>query len=178
VSAEANTEWLRSTQSRSAGVMLAITVVILVETIGLHLWLRQRHPVLAWAFTGLSLITLAWLARDYTALGHAGLMLGADGCAIRLGYRARADLSWSAVEQIRIPTWRDLPEPAAAYLNAARPDDPNLLLTFRTPIDVHTAIGRRQVRKLDLRVASPERVVQGWERWLTSREFRPGLSSG
>jgi len=28
VGADANTEWLRSTQGRSAGVMLAITVVI------------------------------------------------------------------------------------------------------------------------------------------------------
>jgi len=165
VSADANTEWLPSTQRRSASVMLAITVVIVVETIGLHLWLRQRHPVVAWALTGLSLATLAWLARDHTALGHEGVMLSVDGCDVRIGHRARADLSWSAVERIRVPTWRDLPQAAAEYLNAARPDDSNLLLTFRTPIDVHTAVGRRRVRRLGLRVASPERAVQLWERW-------------
>ena len=120
MSADANTEWMPSTQSRSASVTLAITVVIVLETIGLHLWLRQRHPVLAWALTGLSLAALAW---------------------------------------------RNLPQAATEYLNAARPEDPNLLLTFPNADRPTHRCWTAPVRQLCLRVASPERAVEHWERW-------------
>lgn len=161
-------EWLRAVQPRSRSVMLALGLVIAVEMLALHLWLRQRHIALAWTLTSLSLLALAWLIVDYRALAAAGLYLGAAGCDVRIGRRARGDVSWPAVEEVRMPSWRDLPAPTREYLNSARPDDPNLLFTFRAPVVMRTVIGRRPVRQLGVRVAEPERVVDQWRRWSRS----------
>lgn len=162
----APTAWLPASHTRSRSVMLALAVIIGLETLGLHLWLRQRHPALAWTLTGLSLLGLAWLAGDYHALSTAGLRLGSGGCEVRIGARARADVPWTAVEQIRMPTWRDLPGPSPEYLNTARPDDPNVLLTFRTPVVLRSVVGPRRVRQLGLRLTEPERVVEHWQQWV------------
>lgn len=156
-------DWFPSTQSRSRGVMLAITVVIVVETLGLHLWLRQRHPYVAWSLTCLSILALVWLARDYAAPADAGLELGPEGCSFQVGRRARAQVPWALVEQVQVPNWRDLPQAAGDYLNAARPDDPNLLFSFRSPVSVRSVLGLRKVHRLGVRVANADKVVQRWE---------------
>ena len=158
-----HTEWLPATQSRSRGVLLTIALVIGVETVALHLWLRQHHAYLAWTLTSLSLLTLAWLIRDHRALSDAGLRLSAEGCDVHIGRRARAYIPWTAVENVRVPSWRDLPQPTREYLNAARPEDPNLVFSFRDALGVKSVLGERQVRQLGLRVADAHRVVQGWQ---------------
>jgi hypothetical protein len=161
--------WFPSTQSRSGGAMLAIALVIIVETVGLHFWLHPHHPTIAWGLTALSVLALLWLARDYAALAGAGLELGATGCNVRIGRRARAQVPWTMVEQVRTLSWRDLPQPAADYLNAARPDDPNLLFTFQAPLSVRSLMGPRQVRQLGVRVADADRVVQHWAQSASGR---------
>jgi hypothetical protein len=93
--------WFPSTQSRSGGVMLAIALVIFVETVGLHLWLHPHHPNIAWGLTALSFLALLWLARDYAALAGAGLELDATGCNVRIGRRARAQVPWTIVQHVR-----------------------------------------------------------------------------
>lgn len=68
---------------------------------------------------------------------------------------------------------RALPEPSREHLNSARPDDPNLLFTFRTRCLLRTAAGRRSVRCLGGRVAQPDRVVEHW-RWSGTGTRNPG----
>ena len=158
-------EWVPAAPNRSGAVLLTIGLVVSVETVALHLWLHPHHAYLGWTFTGLSLLTLAWLVRDYRALALAGISLDPQGCRIRIGRRVRADIAWTAVEGIRLPSWRDLPAPSRDYLNAARPDDPNVLLTFQAPLAVTGVIGRRTVRQLGLRLVPAERVIKAWEAW-------------
>ena len=164
MSSDAPAEWLPAVHTRSRSLILTLGLVIAVETLALHLWLHQRHAVLAWTLTSLNLLGLVWLVADYRALATAGVRLGAAGCAVRIGGRARGDFAWTAVEQVDVPTWRDLPDATREYLNTARPDDPNLLFTFRTPFIVRAVVGRRAVRQLGVRVTAPERVVEHWRR--------------
>lgn len=166
MSDDAPAEWLPAVQPRSRSVILAFGSIIAVETLALHLWLRQRHAALAWSLTSVSLLGLVWLVVDYRALAMAGLRLGAGGCDVRIGRRVRGDFPWTTVEEVRVANWRDLPASTREYLNAARPDDPNLLFTFHTPYVMRTLVGRRALRQLGVRVAEPERVVERWQRHL------------
>jgi hypothetical protein len=158
-------DWVPAAASRSGSLLLAIGLVIGVETLALHVWLQRHHPYLAWTLTGLSLLTLGWLVRDYRALAVAGMSLGREGCRIEIGRRVRAEVPWSAVEQVRLPSWRDLPAAGRDYLNASRPDDPNLIFTFRAPLAVTGLLGRRMVRHLGLRLEPPGRVLDAWRAW-------------
>jgi hypothetical protein len=157
-------EWVPAAPTRSRAVLLAIGLVVGIETLALHLWLRRNHPYLAWTFTALSVLTMAWLVSDYRALAVAGVFLEPDRCRIRIGRRARADVAWSAIEQIRAPSWRDLPAPSRDYLNATRPDDPNLVLGFREAQPFTTVAGRRRIRQLGVRLMGAERVIAAWQR--------------
>lgn len=175
---DAPVEWLPAVLTRSRGVILTFGLVIAVETLALHLWLRQRHAALAWTLTSLSFLGLGWLVVDYRALATAGLRLGAAGCDVRIGRRVRGDFPWATVEQVRVASWRDLPDSTREYLNSVRPEDPNLLFTFRTPFVMRTVVGRRPVRQLGVRVAEPERVVERWQRWNRTAPTSPNAGAG
>jgi hypothetical protein len=71
--------WLRRTHKSVQSRHARDTVSSYVGDDRLHLWLGKRHPVLA-CFTGLSLITLAWLARDYPTHGGMRGSCWSDSC--------------------------------------------------------------------------------------------------
>ena len=46
--------------ARSGSLLAGLGLALLIETVVLHLWLVERHPVLAWILTGVSVATLLW----------------------------------------------------------------------------------------------------------------------
>lgn len=154
--------WLPAAPNQSRSVPVAIGLVVAVETMALHLWLHRSHPYLAWSLTAPSVLMIGWLVLDYRALAVAGVSVGPSGCDVRIGRRVRAEFPWAAVESVRLASWRDLPLPGRDYLNAARPDDPNLLFVFRAPLAVAGPLGRRRIRQLGLRLVDPGPLVGSW----------------
>ena len=78
--------------ARSAAIPIGIGIVLTVESVVLHLWLVSRHPAIASALTLSSLVTLAWLAADWRAMGHAGVDVGEGALSVRIGRRFVADV--------------------------------------------------------------------------------------
>jgi hypothetical protein len=58
--------------ARSGRLVGGMGLVIGVETIVMHLWLRLHYPLLAWSLTAASVWAIGWLAADYQALGRGG----------------------------------------------------------------------------------------------------------
>jgi hypothetical protein len=111
--------------------------VLTIETAVLHLWLHARHPLVAWTLTILSLATLAWLAIDYRSMGRETVSVRDGALTLRIGLRARAEISLDAVVHATRPTWQELPAAgspeAKGYRNLTKPASPNVLLLLDRP---------------------------------------------
>ena len=147
--------------ARSGALMIGLGLVLTIETVVLHLWLAPRHPVVAWALTASSLLTLAWLAADWRAMGRAGVDVDEGTLSVRIGRRFVADVPRAGIAAASRPTWRDLPSPesraAAGFLDLTKPAPPNVLLTLAPPVTVRRPAGlHRQARQLALHLDDPD----------------------
>ena len=160
--------------ARSGSLLVGFALALGVETIGLHLLLALRHPVVFWALTVASVSTLAWLAADYRALGRGAVRLDEGRLDMAIGGRASVMVSLAKVIDVRRHTWRDLPAtgmPAAAsYMNLMKPASANVFLSLRVPVEVRLLGGiRRRVQHLGLCLDAPDLFVAAVQRALEER---------
>lgn len=142
--------------SRSGSVLAALTIVIGVETLAIHLWISQRHPVVGWSLVALSLVSLGWVFADYRARGRRAVILDGQSLELRIGLRAPLVLPRDRVARAIAPTWRELPEANAPYVNLTGPAQPNVLLTLAAPAAVPLVLGiTRKVTQLGLHLDEP-----------------------
>ena len=126
----------------SASLLVGIGVALVVEGGVLHLWLAARHLAWAWTVTALNAATLVWLWRDYQARALAMLTLGDRDVVITVGNQLRCRVPRLGIASAEMATWRSVPDPDMArdYVNTAKPLEPNVMLTFREPVDARTPI--------------------------------------
>lgn len=150
--------------SRSASLFFGITMALVAETLGLHLWLVARHPLLAWTLTAISLGTLVWLAADYRALGAGRIRVTSDVIDLAIGKRVRGEVPRAAIASAIRPGWRDLPEPgtpaAKGFVNLTKPGTPNVLLSLSAPVSLRVAGGlTRSASRVALCVDQPDEFL-------------------
>lgn len=146
----------------SASLLVGIGLALVVEGVGLHLWIAPRSRFWAWMITALNAATLVWLWRDYQARSRADLTLGENEVVVALGNQLRCRFPRSGIASVEVATWRSVPDPDMArdYVNAAKPLEPNVLIVLRGPIEARLPLGiRKRVTRLGLRVADPERLI-------------------
>lgn len=146
--------------ARSGSLLAGLVLVIMVETVVLHLWLVARLPVLAWVLTASSLGVLAWLVADYRAAGMGAVRLGRDVLELHIGRRFDVRLARTDVSSAVRPDWRDVPEAgtaaAAGYLNLMKPAEPNVILTLSAPTAIRLPGGfTRSAQRLGLHLDEP-----------------------
>jgi hypothetical protein len=156
--------WLPATRTRGGSLYVAIALILVIETAAVHLWLAARHPVIAWSLTALGVASLAWLVGDFRGQAGAGLELGSTAWRLRMPGRVTLDIPVAQLAGVSRPTWRELPPAGtAAYLNTAKPLDPNLLLELREPLPALLPLGvRRRVRLVGLHLVEPEKAVAAY----------------
>ena len=145
--------------ARSGAIFVAIGMMVVVETLALHLLLMTRHPIWAWLLTVSSLSVLVWLVGDYWAMGDCALRVDMDTLEGRIGRRAALSVPRSKVAAAIRPEWRDLEGLGKGYLDATRPAAPNVLVSFREPTVVKVFGSGRRFEKLGLRLDDPEGFV-------------------
>ncbi len=75
-----------------AAIVGVIIIILITETLALHLLLQRWSLVAAWIFTGLSLYGLFWLLGDYHAMRLHPIVLSQNVLFIRSGLRWRTTL--------------------------------------------------------------------------------------
>jgi hypothetical protein len=107
--------------------------------------------------TLLSIATLAWLMADYVALGSSAVHVDETTVRVSVGRRLSAIVPRTAIQDVRVATWRDVPDRAdGSWLNATKPADPNVVVTFDPPTPVHLfGIAARRIRRLGLHADDP-----------------------
>jgi hypothetical protein len=141
-------------------LVVGLGLAILIEAVGLHLWLARAHPVLAWSLTTTSVLTIGWLAADSHARGRGILRIDVDSLDLRVGRRPAVRVPLSVVATVARSSWQEVPALGTPenleYRNLMKPATPNVLVTLRAPTLIHVPDGMaRPVRKLGLRLDDP-----------------------
>ena len=144
---------------------MGIGIAILIEAVALHLVLSTRHPIAAWSLTALSATAVAWLVRDYLALGAGAVRVSDGDLHLRIGHRFDVRVPVANVTRAITPSFRDLPTPGTNegrdYLNLTRPASPNVLVVLDGPVRVRLPGGlHRTVRRLGMRLDEPSRFIE------------------
>ena len=154
--------------ARSGSLVVGLGLAILIETVVIHLWLGRYHPVLAWSLTATSVLTIAWLAADYQALGRGMLRIDVDSLDLRVGRRSAVRVPLSAVATVVRSPWREVPAigtpDSRDYRNLMKPATPNVLVTLVAPTMIRFPGGVvRQVRRLGLRLDDPAGFIAAFD---------------
>lgn len=149
------------TMHRKAGflvITIGLLLVLLVETLPVHLFVRQWSNWAAWTLTGLSLYACLWLVGDYRALVARPIRMTGTHLVMRVGVR------WEA----EIPLWRIAGAEPLAWNHEQPPRDTlvagmeglvNLRVRFADPVEVIGMYGiRRSATEVWLTVDEPERL--------------------
>jgi len=138
--------------------MVTFAILIILETVVVHLLLYRYSLLFALAISLLSLSALVWLVADYLALSRLNTIITDESLILRVGRRARATIPRKLLTTAISPSWRDLPDaPNRSYLNVTKPAEPNVLLAFSEPVIINLPGGlRRTICMLAIFVDTPE----------------------
>lgn len=131
------------------GVMIGFLVVIIAETIGLHLWLMTKWPNAVWLLTLSDLYAIVWLIADARALSLSAVRRTDSALEIRFGIRWRAEVPLEEIESME----RIESEETEVDLKLALVEEPDTIVTFRRPITFEGPYGfTKQVKTIGLLV--------------------------
>ncbi len=80
--------------------MSILMVVIVVETLALHLLLSRWSDTVAWVITALSIYSALWLIGDTRAMSRRPIQVDTQALHLRFGMRWSLDVPWSEVERV------------------------------------------------------------------------------
>jgi hypothetical protein len=149
--------------ARSGILLVGLGSVIVIETVGLHLWLVQNHPLIAWSLTVSSVCLLAWLASDYRSFGNGAIDVSDASIDIRVGSRLRVMIARAQVAGVSHAHWQDIPQrgtrAASDFVEPMRPADPNVLLALTEPATVRLGVLKRDISRIALCVDDPDGFI-------------------
>ena len=153
----------RSAQSRT--LVVAITGIILIETMVLHLWIATRSPFVAWALSLASLASLLWFWRDDARYRAGAIHVDAANIGVAMGRRWLGVIPRELVESVTRPSWRDLPTTgspeAATFVNVTKPAVPNVLVLLRDETSLRAfGMVTKRVRRIGIHLDAPDDFMQ------------------
>ncbi|NUO80412.1 hypothetical protein HUU05_10080 [candidate division KSB1 bacterium] len=130
-------------KSGYGAILGAIVMMLVVETLALHLLLQTWSALAAWIFTGLSAYSLLWMIGDYHAMRLHPIILRDDTLSLRTGLRWRVNLPLDQITAIE--KFRAREQRGKEYLSMALFGSPRLVLHCKAPVLVHGLFGLKRV---------------------------------
>jgi hypothetical protein len=154
-------------------ILVCILVLVVSESIGVHLFLQRWSATAAWVVTALDLYGMIWLIGDYHALRLRVTTVTPDALELRYGIRWYATIARdniASVERVQKESqWK-----RKGVLKIALLDEPRVLVTLREPVVAHAFAGI--TKRIDALALLPD-DVEGFEAALR-REDSPDATSG
>jgi hypothetical protein len=141
-------------------VVIGLIMVLLVETVALHVLVGRWSTGGAWILTSLSSYAVLWLVGDYRAIAARPTRLTPTNLQLRVGVRWEAEIPIGQILEVA-PLRSRRERPGRDTLVAALLGQPNLRLRLEEPIEVICMYGTlRRVREIWLRVDGAARLVK------------------
>ncbi len=139
-----------------AALIVAVTIVLVVETVGVHMLVRIWSPGAAWVFTALSLYALVWMLGDLHAVRLRPMRVAGGVLRLRVGLRWTGSIPLGSIRAVRAPD--EGPAREGDRLKAVLVGAPNRRLELAEPIHATGLYGyTRRVATIDLQVDEPDR---------------------
>jgi hypothetical protein len=131
-------------------LLFAFGLVTMMEGAAVHLILRARSPLAAWALTAVSAYTLVWLVALHQAARLRPVLLAGDRLILRTSLLWTLDVPVAQLGSVT--TVQETPR-GPGVLRAALGTQPTLLLTLKEPAVAQGPFGvRRSVTRVALYV--------------------------
>lgn len=155
---EGETHFSYYRENSYGAVLGAIMFLLLIETVGLHLFIQGWSETIAWIITGLSIYSIFWLLGDFNAMRQRPIVVADKEMLLRIGLRWTTRFPLKEIASIkRIP---ELPEKHPLLLNAVVFGEPQLLLTLKTPVLVKGFFGiRKTVDEIALSIDQQQKFI-------------------
>jgi hypothetical protein len=141
-------------------VVIGLIMVLLVETVALHVLVGRWSTGGAWILTSLSGYAVLWLVGDYRAIAARPTRLTPTRLQLRVGVRWEAEIPIGQILEVA-PLRSRRERPGRDTLVAALLGQPNLRLRLEAPSEVIGMYGTvRRVREVWLRVDGAARLVE------------------
>lgn len=138
-------------KSGYAAILGALSMVIISETIALHLLLQHWSLLAAWILTGLSIYTFFWLLGDYQAMRLHPIILGQELLYLRIGLRWQAVIPLTEIAGIQKFNWRERKADDCLHLSVF--GDPRLVIHCKRTVLAKGLFGiKRKVNRIGLSV--------------------------
>ncbi len=145
---------------RSIGYTAFLTAmmgVVVVETVAVHLLVRQWTPVTAWILTAISIYAAIWLIGDYHAVRLRPVRVSDGVLHLRLGLRWTLSVPFASIREVVTPP-RDAATKPPDYLKAVLIGAPNRRIELSGPTRASGIYGlERQVTTIDIQIDDPDR---------------------
>ena len=114
-------------------IVVCFIVLIVFESIGLHLFVQHWSVKAAWIFTVLDLYGILWLIGDYHALRLRPTLIRDDSIEVRHGMRLHAVIARDNIASID-PITNEADWKRKRTAKVALLDEPKLLIRLREPV--------------------------------------------
>ncbi|MCX7851963.1 MAG: hypothetical protein N2383_04175 [Caldilineales bacterium] len=136
-------------------IVAALSLLLTVETVLVHLIVRHWSELAAWLLTLGSLYALLWIVGDYHAIRLHPIVLDRTHLHLRLGLRWRLSVPLTALVALRKPTQAE----AKAFddVHFGLWGEPQWVLELAEPLTAEGLFGRRRtVRRVGITVDDPK----------------------
>lgn len=141
-------------KSGYVGILTGMMMVLVAETVALHVIVQHWSAAAAWVLTILSIYGALWLIGDYHMIRTHPIVLTDETLYLRIGMRWRANIPVQNVSGILLGTPRNSKSPD--YLRASVLW-PGATLVLKNPVEVEGLFGRRKtVTRIGLSLDDPE----------------------
>lgn len=146
-------------KSGYAAILGVIVLVLITETLALHLLLQQWSGLAAWILTSLGMYGLIWMLGDYHAMRLHPIVLSDNTLFLRTGLRWRIDLlrdNIAAIEKFHAREQR-----GKEYLSLAIFGAPHWVIICKQPVLVRGLFGiKRVVSRIGLTVDDERSFIE------------------
>lgn len=148
--------------ARSQTFIVAMTLVLAVESVALHALLLKRWPAVSIVLVALNVWTVWWFVQDYRAVAAEPTLVRESDLLLRLGRRMQGRVGYDVVDSVVRPTWQQIPATGSpGYVKLSGTDDPNVLLRLSQPVPFQGPFGiHKRGHTVGLRLDDPDGFVK------------------
>ena len=136
-------------KSLYAAIFLVLLLLIVLETLALHLLIQRWSLPAAWTLTGLSIYSIFWIIGDFNAIRLHPIVLAGETLYMRSGFRWCATLRLMDIVEVQQLKPKDAK--SRDYLSFALAGEAQMVIVLKQPVRVKGLFGiEKEVSRIGL----------------------------
>lgn len=143
-------------------IAIVFSLLIVVESVGLHIVIQMWSDIAAWIFTILNIYALLYIIGLYNSTKYLAHTINDRILTIHFGYQSQIEIDICQIENIQTATQVDLGTkvPKETYYSLLIMDSPQYELLLKEPILMMSAYGKKKyVKNVVFRCDEPTLLI-------------------